>query len=175
MSDTRIIRFRVGDVVSLNTGTKVRMTVERDSTFHDDNMTTCVWFDGGEVRRDRFPARCLVAEGPEQAPVLTPHAKLTTGWREAGNALHWLEDPGTAQPTVQRLLALLHADARQALPKGTRYEIREKVPGMFGRARGLAWYAHCTFADREPWGRVSGCERGDEVAEGYIFRGEYVT
>lgn len=44
------MRFNVGDVVALISGGPL-MTVERPD---DGGLVACCWFDGGELRRDRF-------------------------------------------------------------------------------------------------------------------------
>lgn len=41
---------------------------------------------------------------------------------------------------IHRVEEFLHSRARRALPVGTAYEIRVKIPTDFGRNRGMAWY-----------------------------------
>ena len=47
---------------------------------------------------------------------------------------------------------LVHA-AHLSLPKGLRFEIRQRVPANYGRTKGIAWY-HESGMTREPeWGK----------------------
>ena len=37
-------------------------------------------------------------------------------------------------------LEILIRDARKVLPRGTRFEIRQKIPSDYGRSNAMAWY-----------------------------------
>lgn len=51
--------MEVGDVVQLKSGGP-RMTVE----YIEKNRVSCVWIQGGEVKRDEFPKDALEARKP---------------------------------------------------------------------------------------------------------------
>lgn len=108
-------------------------------------------------------------------PPAAERAKIT----EWGNSIPYGYVPGGGfgGADVVRYLGLsaldkyLRADAEKTLPPNTRYEIRESIPGNFGRSHGRAWYANSEMANDLLW---RDCEGYDQRA-GYVLLGRYTT
>jgi hypothetical protein len=79
---------------------------------------------------------------------------------------------GTVDVNEVSLMEFLHAGAAAELPPGTRYQIRERIPGFHGRAFGRAWFWSPEFSDAAEWGTK---EPGIPPECGYKLIGEYVT
>lgn len=83
---------------------------------------------------------------------------------------------GTIDIPEYDILAWLHADAKASLPLGTRYQIRRRIPGYYGRSFGLAWYSCHAFADRVTWGVRLPIGMGSlDPQGGFYLVGEFTT
>jgi hypothetical protein len=81
--------------------------------------------------------------------------------------------------TKRQAVDYLIARAKENLSPGTRFEIREKFPGNYGRSRGLAWYRHPAMDADPTWETRHKDVTADNpiVAPegGYILLGTYTT
>jgi len=88
--------------------------------------------------------------GQEQGRAIEINGRLVTVVdffpREQTTAA-WLRD-------MPKHLEQLHIWAREALPPGTVYEIRGRIPGDYGRTQGVAWYHEPEMADWEVTGPI---------------------
>jgi len=79
---------------------------------------------------------------------------------------------GTISLNERDLIEYLHADAARHLPPNTRYEIRKRVPGNFGRSRGMAWYRNKAMDKRERWDFLP---EFAQDRQGHCLIGEFTT
>ncbi|MEP0323291.1 MULTISPECIES: hypothetical protein [Hyphomicrobiales] len=72
----------------------------------------------------------------------------------------------------EKLHKYLLSEAAEALPPGSRFELRRMVPCHYGQGKGMAWVHQSKMNDVPDWGKV---ESGYVAEGGYFLVGQYVT
>lgn len=70
--------------------------------------------------------------------------------------------------------AFLLKDANASLPCGTKFQIRKRFPGMYGRSHGMGWYRNAEMDIKAEWGFVPTAPMHAPEG-GYLLVGEYTT
>ena len=149
--------------------------------YHRYDHSRKAWFthaDEDQAVLEALLKQQCVATYPE-APLMRRLASVADeqgvaveyGWRaiaEVGDEKLW----GTVTVDEGDVLAFLHTSAKRHLAPGTRYEIRRRVPGQYGRSFGLAWFHDPKWPKDGPWGTKPA---GYEPEMGYFLVGEFVV